>query len=201
MVGSSVGAVQRVRMRRRELPLGRSALWFCLGLGTSLSLLLAGRADGLDPLFCSWPPMLVLAAAALLALGALPGPVVDVSRRAAALICAHGRRTTARIRSLHVHREGTGRRVCIVLAGGVRARLVWHLEAVDADRLAVGAVIPVRCDLLNARRAAFDTHADSRVSVLPVRTGEAARRQLRLVSAVAVAAGCAVGAAVWLIAI
>lgn len=203
----------------RRLPLGRCALWFCLGLGCALTAAAAagsttGRLPGLDaglrPLLLGWPPVLALAAAWFLALGARPGRTVEVPRRAAGELAARGIPGSARVRTVRRSRAGTGWRLALLVsvrpeargarpAPPVRSRLVWHLEAVDAERVVAGALIPVRLDPLDPARIAFDARADSRgrSGDLPegARTWRARLAGLRLTSAAGAAAGAAAGLA------
>lgn len=203
------------------MPLGRTALWFCLGLGVGLALtglasqLVTGSAPfvaqapaSTQGLAVAWPFVLAAAASTLLVAGTAPGPFITVPRSLGETLLKSGKPGLARIRRVSVETSGSLRLVSIDLdarsrAGNVlRSRLVWLLEPLDAKMLARGAVIPVRIDRTRPHRMVLDTRADSRAAQSEIDVNEEfSRRGIRrarlrifqLPSRIALALGLAAG--------
>ena len=160
----------------REVPLGRSALWLCLGLGLGSALgAFAAEAAAADNvpfaqagLKIFWPLLIAGMAVILLVVGTLPGERIVVSRSAAQRIEEYGIKGVARVRSISVTTAGPVRTVAVSLEARSRqdrtilSDLVWRLDAIDAQNLRRGTVIPVRIDPNHVRRIVLDTRADSR---------------------------------------
>ncbi|WP_236863711.1 hypothetical protein [Brevibacterium daeguense] len=186
--------------QRREAPLGRAALWLCLGLGAGLGItallifLITGaiptpgildETPALQLLALIWPAVLALAAAVLLAVGSIPR-AVHITRGAAEPLLRSGVRGLARVVRIRATRTGAQCRVKIALdarlPGGraVPARLQWTVDPVDAEMLRLGAVIPVRMDPAQPRRIVLDSRADSRTALAGVDVGAQFSRKATL---------------------
>lgn len=167
----------------REMPVGRTALWWCLGLGLGMvageliHLLTEGRillptAAAGSPLLTHvltvWPWGLAAAAGALLLVGMRPVARIEVDRRTAAHLCRTGTSAIAKVLRASTPRPGPRAAVDASLllrspAGVIYSSDVhWTLDPVDAGRLRTGAVVPVRVDPHAPHVAALDTLADSR---------------------------------------
>jgi hypothetical protein len=178
--------------QRREAPLGRAALWLCLGLGGGLGItaLLVFLVTGSTPtpgvldetpslqlLALIWPVVLALAAAVLLTVGSIPR-AVHVTRGAAELLLRSGACGLARVLHVRTARTGTQCHVRIALDArmttgqAVQSRLQWSLDPVDAEMLRPGAVIPVRMDPAEPQRMVLDSRADSRTALAGVDVDE-----------------------------
>ena len=207
--------------RRREAPLGRAALWFCLGLGAGILAcavlvalsgpirFLAEAPPGVRVLALAWPVVLIAAAASLLHAGTMAACDIAVPRAEAETLLRTGAAGLARIRRVHVERLGSQRLVRIALdarrrsGSALRSRLTWLLEPLDAEMLARGSVIPVRFDAAAPQRMVFDVRADSREHAAGIDVEEefsprgilrARLRSVRASSCAALALGLAVGA-------
>ena len=207
--------------RRREAPLGRAALWFCVGLGSGILLTaaaalaatgsvraLVGASTGIRVLALAWPAVLVAAASALLVAGTLAGRTITVPRARAEALLRAGESALARVRRVRVEPHGSRSLVHVALDArrrhGARlgTRVSWRLDPLDARMLARGAVIPVRLDVDAPRHMVLDVRADSRASVAGVDIDEefalrgiirARLRSLRWSSLVAVGLGLLAG--------
>lgn len=207
----------------REVPVGRTALWLCLGLGTGMvmgelaNLILRGTlglpdAAGASPPVAAalalWPWGLALAAGALLLAGMRPAARIALDRRTAAHLRRTGAPAIATVLHASAPSPGPQAAVDVTLlvvthAGRMFATDVhWTLDPVDAGTLRRRAVVPVRIDPSAPHRTVLDTLADSRGSVVGVDPAAAfsARRRLRQAvgrlrrsSRVAVVAGALAG--------
>lgn len=167
--------------RVREVPLGRTALWWCLGLGLGMiagelsHLVTRGAIDLPDPaaadpvlsvVLAVWPWGLAGAAGALLLAG-LAQARVAVDRRESAHLRRAGRPALAQVRRAAAGPGPRARVDVVLLVPATTGRLYttalrWELDPIDAGRVQVGAVLPVRVDPADPRRAVLDTEADSR---------------------------------------
>lgn len=164
--------------------MGRTALWWCLGLGMGMvlgelvnlivrgSLGLPDAADASLPVATAltlWPWGLALASAALLLAGMRPAMRIEVDRRTAARLHRTGAPAIASV--LQVSEPSPGPRAALDVTLLVLTRtgrmyttdVHWTLDPVDAGTLRKRAVVPVRIDPSSPHCAALDTLADSRV--------------------------------------
>lgn len=186
----------------REVPVGRTALWWCLGLGTGMvlgelvnlimrgSLGLPDAADASLPVATAltlWPWGLALASGSLLLAGMRPAARIAVDRRTAAHLRRTGAPAIASV--LRASEPSPGSRAALDVTLLVLTRsgrmfstdVHWTLDPVDAGTLRKKAVVPVRIDPSSPHCAALDTVADSRVHTAGVDLAAAfsARRRLR----------------------
>lgn len=158
----------------RNLPLGRSALWLCVGYGCGAVtgwlvhvLLHMGHDQYSSALTLMWPLLIGLMGGVLLVIGTMPASRIAISMSAANAIEQEGTPGLARIRYLNSTSNGSFKTLTVSLdvacgSGRVyRSELVWKLSAVDALKLRPGAIIPVRIDAHAPARVVFDTRATS----------------------------------------
>lgn len=158
--------------RSREVPLGRSALWLCVGygigasLGGALAMGVGLRAiDYSTGLAVVWPLVIGMMAAVLLIVGTMPMQRITINAAAAKVIEQHGVAGVARVRHVAMTSAGTVKTVSVSLDArsakgrSIRSELVWKLPAVDALKLHPKAVIPVRIDPVSPSRMVFDSEA------------------------------------------
>ena len=159
---------------RRNLPLGRSALWLCVGYGCGAAigsvlhfLLNVGQPQYSSALTLMWPVLIGLMGGVLLVIGTMPSSRIAISMTAANAIEQTGTPGLARIRFLNSTSNGSFKTVSVSLdvacssSRVYRSELVWKLSAVDAMKLRPGAIIPVRVDSHAPSRVVFDTRATS----------------------------------------
>ena len=165
------------------MPVGRTALWWCLGLGLGMvvgelfhllrhgQIMLPTAATGsplLTHVLTLWPWGLAAAAGALLLVGMRPVTRIEVDRKTAAHLCRTGTSVIAKVLRASTPRPGPRAAVDASLllrspAGFIYSSDVhWTLDPVDAGRLRSGTVVPVRIDPRAPHVAALDTLADSR---------------------------------------
>lgn len=173
----------------REVPVGRTALWWCLGLGAGMvvgeltNLVLRGTlglpdAAGASPPVAAalalWPWGLALAAGALLLAGMRPATRITIDRRTAAHIRRTGAPAIATV--LRASTPDPGPRAAVEATLLVLTRtgrmfptdVHWTLDPVDASTVRKRAVVPVRIDPSAPHRTVLDTLADSRGSAAGV---------------------------------
>lgn len=186
--------------------MGRTALWWCLGLGFGMvagelvNLLMVGSLNLPDaaqasPLVAAtltvWPWGLALAAAALLLAGMRPVSRIEIDRRTATHLRRHGASAIAQV--VRASEPSPGPRAAmdatlLVLtpAGRMFSTAVqWTLDPVDAQSVRRKTVVPVRIDPASPHRAVLDTQADSRAfatGVDPAAAFSSARRLHQLVT-------------------
>ena len=209
---------------RREVPVSRTALWWCLGLGLGMVLgeliqlltpgervlpALATASPEVASAVAVWPWGLAAASGALLLVGMRPVARVAVDRRTAVGLRRTGRPAIAKV--MRVSDPAPGPRALVAASllvlsptGRIYSSDVhWMLDPVDAGSLRTGAVIPVRVDPQAPHTVALDTLADSRARMdgIDPETAFSTRRRLRQLvtrmrgwSRIAVLAGAVGGA-------
>ncbi|MGO1399296.1 MAG: hypothetical protein ACTHYJ_10545 [Brevibacterium yomogidense] len=186
----------------RATPVGRTALWWCLGLGVGMvagelvSLLTLGvmglpDAAQASPLVAAtlalWPWGLAVAAGALLLAGMRPAARLEIDRRTAAHIRRTGAPAIAKVMRASDPtpgpRAGLDATLLIRTSTGrmFSTDVHWTLDPVDAGSVRKRSVLPVRLDPSAPRRAVLDTQADSRAFApgVDLDTAFSARRRLR----------------------
>jgi len=186
----------------RAAPAGRTALWWCLGLGLGMilgelaNLLTLGSlglpdAAAASPLVAAtltlWPWGLAGAAGALLLAGMRPASRVWLDRRTTVLIRRTGAPAIAKV--MRASEPTPGPRAGLDASLLVRTStgrmystdVHWTLDPVDAGSVRKRVVVPVRIDPTAPRWAALDTQADSRAVAPGVDLDSAfsTRRRLR----------------------
>lgn len=168
----------------RATPVGRTALWWCLGLGVGMvggelvNLLTLGTlglpdAAHASPLVAAtlavWPWGLAVAAGALLLAGMRPAARIWIDRRTAAHVRRTGAPAIAKVMNasepMPGPRSGLDATLLIRTPTGrmFSTDVHWTLDPVDAGSVRKRSVLPVRLDPSAPRRAVLDTQADSRV--------------------------------------
>lgn len=196
------------------MPLGRSALWLCVGygvgalLGWLINLIFHHSHNEFSAgLTLIWPLLIGLMGGVLLIIGTMPGPRIAISTSAARAIEKDGVPGVARIRYINSTHSGTFKTVTVSLDVATsatrifRSELVWKLSAVDTMNLHPGAIIPVRIDPRAPSRVVLDTRASLHEHTGPdpnevFSVRNRFRRRLamfRPVSVVATAVGAAMG--------
>lgn len=186
----------------RATPVGRTALWWCLGLGVGMvggelvNLLTLGTvglpdAAHASPLLAAtlalWPWGLAVAAGALLMAGMRPAARIGIDRRTAAHVRRAGAPAIAKVMRASEPTPGTRAGLDATLlirtpTGHMFSTDVhWTLDPVDAGSVRKRSVLPVRLDPSAPRRAVLDTQADSRAFApgVDLDTAFSARRRLR----------------------
>ena len=158
----------------RNLPLGRSALWLCVGYGLGAVigwavhvLFNVGHPQYSSALTLMWPLLIGLMGGVLLVIGTMPASRIAISVSTANALEQEGTPGLARIRYLNSTTNGSFKTLTVSLdvasssSRVYRSELVWKLSAVDALKLRPGATIPVRIDPQAPSRVVFDTRATS----------------------------------------
>lgn len=205
---------------RREVPLGRSALWACVGYGIGAAtvgflyfVLGLKQAEFSTGLVIVWPLLIGLMGMVLLMVGTMPAHRIAISVAAAEYIEEHGVMGVARIRHVTMTQTGSLKTVSVSLDArwrkerNIRSELVWKLSAIDALKMTPGAIIPVRIDPDAPSRIVFDTRANlqNRTGIDPNEAFSVRNRFLerlatfRPASAVAMGLGLLVGALIALL--
>ncbi len=186
----------------RATPVGRTALWWCLGLGLGMvlgelvNLLTLGTlglpdAAHASPLVAAtltlWPWGLAVAAGALLLAGMRPAARIRIERRTATHIRRTGAPAIARVMKASDPSPGprAGLEATLLIRTSTgrmfSTDVHWTLDPVDAGSVRKRSVLPVRLDPEAPHRAVLDTQADSRAVAPDVDLDRAfsARRRLR----------------------
>lgn len=167
----------------RATPVGRTALWWCLGLGVGMvvgelvNLLTLGTlglpdAAHASPLVAAtltvWPWGLAGAAGALLLTGMRPAARIWIDRRTAAHVRRTGAPAIAKVMRTSEPTPGPRSGLDVTLLIRTRTGRMfstdvhWTLDPVDAGSVWRRSVLPVRLDPSDPRLAVLDTQADSR---------------------------------------